>query len=66
MTHRPINYLRSQAVKMGPLDHWPAAVHVFDKTTQAALQAAEATGRPLLIRGLPGVGKSQTARAADG
>ena len=64
MTHSPINYLRTPAVKMAALDHWPAAVHVFDKTTQAALQAAEATGRPLLIRGLPGVGKSQTARAA--
>jgi MoxR-like ATPase len=30
----------------------------------AALQAAEVTGRPLLLRGDPGNGKSQTARAA--
>ncbi len=43
---------------------WPASVHRFDDRGAAALRAAEACGRPLLIRGAPGVGKSQTARAA--
>ena len=43
---------------------WPASVHRFDYETTVALRAAEASGRPLLIRGKPGVGKSQTARAA--
>lgn len=43
---------------------WPASVHRFDAETGAALRAAEAAGRPLLIRGEPGTGKSQTARAA--
>ena len=43
---------------------WPRSVHVFKELTVAALQAAEATGRPLLVRGKPGVGKSETARAA--
>ncbi len=43
---------------------WPSSVHLFKRETVAALRAAEATGRPLLIRGLPGVGKSETARAA--
>ena len=43
---------------------WPASVHCFDARTAAALRAAEAAGRPLLVRGKPGVGKSQTARAA--
>lgn len=45
---------------------WPRTVHRFDATqgAAAALRAAEACGRPLLVRGLPGVGKSQTARAA--
>jgi hypothetical protein len=38
-------------------------VHVFDEDTVAALHAAEVTGRPLL-RGDPGTGKSETARAA--
>jgi MoxR-like ATPase len=44
--------------------HWPASVHRFDTDTIAALRLAEVTGRPLLMRGLPGVGKSQSARAA--
>jgi MoxR-like ATPase len=43
---------------------WPASVHRFDAQSCAALRAAEAAGRPLLIRGEPGTGKSQTARAA--
>ncbi len=43
---------------------WPGSVHRFDADTAAALRAAEAAERPLLIRGDPGTGKSQTARAA--
>ena len=43
---------------------WPKSVHRFDADTAAALRAAEAAERPLLIRGDPGTGKSQTARAA--
>lgn len=43
---------------------WPESVHVFDGDTVAALHAAEITGRPLLLRGDPGTGKSETARAA--
>jgi len=43
---------------------WPESVHVFDADTVAALHAAEITGRPLLLRGEPGTGKSETARAA--
>ena len=45
---------------------WPRSVHRFDagQGAAAALRAAEACGRPLLVRGMPGVGKSQTARAA--
>lgn len=42
----------------------PISVHRFDPDTAAALRAAEAAGRPLLLRGHPGTGKSQTARAA--
>ena len=45
---------------------WPETIHRFaaDGLAATALRAAEACGRPLLIRGAPGVGKSQTARAA--
>lgn len=51
-------------VSLPPCGTWPASVHRFDAGTAAALRAAEAAERPLLIRGDPGTGKSQTARAA--
>lgn len=38
--------------------------HVFDKDSVLAVNAALAVGRPLLVRGEPGTGKSQLARAA--
>ncbi|MFV8756535.1 AAA family ATPase [Nannocystaceae bacterium ST9] len=40
------------------------AVHVFDRPSVLAIDAAIACGRPLLVRGEPGAGKSQLARAA--
>lgn len=45
-------------------DGLPAAVHVIDDDSILAVNAALATGRPLLVRGEPGTGKSQLARAA--
>jgi MoxR-like ATPase len=39
-------------------------VHVFDADSVAAVNAALAVRRPLLVRGEPGIGKSQLARAA--
>jgi len=42
---------------------WPAAKHRFDPDSVWAVCAALATGRPLLIRGEAGIGKSQLARA---
>lgn len=44
-------------------DSWPAAKHKFDDRSIAAVRMAVATGRPLLLRGEPGIGKSQLARA---
>lgn len=41
----------------------PEQVHLFDKDSIDAVNAALAARRPLLIRGEPGVGKSQLARA---
>lgn len=46
------------------LRHWPESWHVFDKDSVRAVNAALACGRPLLLRGEPGAGKSQLARAA--
>jgi MoxR-like ATPase len=43
---------------------WPASVHVFDARSAWAVRAALAAQRPLLVRGEPGAGKSQLARAA--
>jgi MoxR-like ATPase len=41
-----------------------ASVHVFTEPMVDAVNAALASGRPLLVRGEPGTGKSQLARAA--
>ena len=43
---------------------WGNAVHCFNPKQIHALVAALAANRPLLVRGEPGVGKSQLARAA--
>lgn len=43
---------------------WKPSVHVFDERTVNALIAAWLSERPLLVRGDPGTGKSQLARAA--
>lgn len=43
---------------------WRQSVHVFDDRTAQAIRASLASGRPLLVRGDPGTGKSQLARAA--
>lgn len=46
------------------IDSWPAARHRFDSESCWAVRAALAAERPLLLRGEPGIGKSQLARAA--
>ncbi|MEM7359822.1 MAG: MoxR family ATPase [Pseudomonadota bacterium] len=42
---------------------WPAAYHRFDENSIGAVTASVLSNRPLLIRGEPGSGKSQLARA---
>ena len=46
------------------VDSWPVSRHRFHAETIDAVQAALAAERPLLLRGEPGIGKSQVARAA--
>lgn len=53
-----------QALPLPATDRLPASVHVFSHAELSACNAALATGRPLLVRGEPGTGKSQLARAA--
>ena len=45
-------------------DGMAESVHIIDEASILAINAALATGRPLLVRGEPGTGKSQLARAA--
>lgn len=61
---RNFEYSVNTPVEIPAHKGWPATVHCFDEDTVPALYAAEAAGRPLLIRGETGTGKSQTARAA--
>ena len=42
----------------------PESVHVFDEDSALAVNTALAARRPLLVRGEPGTGKTQLARAA--
>ncbi len=55
---------RVGSVELQPVDGMPKSVHVIDKKSIDAINAALAARRPLLIRGEPGTGKSQLARAA--
>ncbi len=59
-----VPYPIDQPIPLPKLGSWPETVHVFDRARAYALAAAEAARRPLLVRGEPGTGKSQLARAA--
>jgi MoxR-like ATPase len=51
-------------IELPAMASWPKSKHCFDQRQRDALLAAEAAGRPLLVRGEPGTGKSQLAHAA--
>lgn len=57
-------YTTNKDYQLPKIGSWPAAWHEFDESSAYALIAAEAARRPLLVRGEPGTGKSQLARAA--
>ena len=50
-------------LSLPPQDTWPPTHHRFDEESVRAVQTALDIGRPLLLRGEPGIGKSQLARA---
>lgn len=56
--------ITSERVALETAPGQPEQVHVFDKPSIDAINAALAVGRPLLLLGEPGTGKSQLARAA--
>ncbi|WP_417911027.1 AAA family ATPase [Candidatus Electronema sp. PJ] len=53
-----------QRLKLERYQAWEESFHVFDEESALAVEMALAAGRPLLVRGEPGSGKSQLARAA--
>lgn len=55
---------RAEPLELPRLRNWPRSFHVFDAESVHAVNMALITGRPLLLRGEPGGGKSQLARAA--
>jgi len=67
MTKHTIDpYLRAEAdtpLALASMHARPKITHIFAQEDIDAVNAAIATNRPLLLRGEPGIGKSQLARA---
>lgn len=55
---------KHDTVDLDGASHQLDAVHIFDAQSMLAVNAALMANRPLLIKGEPGTGKSQLARAA--
>jgi len=70
MTHEQPSYIPVPApdvpdtVPLSAYGAQPKSIHLLDRPCAQAINAALATERPLLLRGEPGTGKSQLARAA--
>ncbi len=61
MIHLTIN--PGKWVELATIGNAPRQVHLFDEPSIDAVNAALAANRPLLVRGEPGTGKTQLARA---
>ncbi|MCI5211893.1 MAG: hypothetical protein D3910_24640, partial [Candidatus Electrothrix sp. ATG2] len=61
---RPQKIRVGQRIQLDRCQSWDENFHIFDEESAFAVEMALATGRPLLVRGEPGSGKSQLARAA--
>lgn len=61
---RRMKSAHGESVSLDHSDAAPEQVHVFHQRECDAIDAAIAARRPLLVRGEPGMGKSQLARAA--
>lgn len=61
---KPIDKLKANIrITLAPLEGWEGSAHVFEPLDVLAILAAFASKRPLLVRGEPGTGKTQLARA---
>ena len=63
-TASPPDFDISEPVKLVDRPGLPEQYHLFDEHSAMAIRAALAARRPLLVRGEPGVGKTQLAAAA--
>ncbi len=59
-----LEQLVTGTLRLEPYEGWPDSVHELSPDEALALKTALAAGRPLLVRGEPGTGKTQLARAA--
>lgn len=59
MSHPP-----EKEIFLPAIGTWSQSWYLLDGRSQDAIRLAVASGRPLLVRGLPGTGKSDLARAA--
>ncbi len=60
----PIEAFLKEPIPLVERDAVPEQWHVFDNDSAQSIRAALAARRPLLVRGEPGVGKTQLAAAA--
>jgi MoxR-like ATPase len=58
-----LNLTADQEIKLNPMPGWPAGGYRLSDKHAGAIQAAYFAKRPLLVRGDPGLGKSQLAQA---
>src|SRR4051812_47982106 len=64
LTIPPVETFLKEPVALVDSGGVPEQYHVFDRESAQAIRAALAAKRPLLVRGEPGVGKTQLAAAA--
>lgn len=59
---KPLTNVNSEVLELN--EEGESIGHLFERSAQQAINTAIYAGRPLLVRGEPGIGKSQLARAA--
>ena len=64
MTLPELSQLSVGPLRLPEYEGWDESVHDLQASEVLALKTAVAAGRPLLVRGEPGTGKTQLARAA--
>lgn len=64
LPHLKIFTEKDEAIELNACGSWPETRHLICKDSAYALEMALKTGRPLLVKGEPGIGKSNLARAA--